>query len=251
MPWMATTRPLAVASRTPSRAPPIGPRSEAEPIIPSKVAVAPRSRAGRQHDWPRRLLCHDRGRAVNTIQTNATHSTIAGGVWNTNTGPYAMIPGGRQNSAAKYAFAAGRRAKADHEGAFVWADSTDANFASTSSNQFLVARVATSVSAPTIPNRPPCRRHGDSRRLLWFRGRAHQHRLVRFATGRGDQHPNRRHPGRHLQCATGLIIESRTSDPPSPAVGRIWLRTTSNPTRKETYARSQLSNQNRRQKSKL
>jgi hypothetical protein len=39
---------------------------------------------------------------------------------------------------ASYAFAAGRRAKANHTGAFVWADSTDADFASTGTNQFLI-----------------------------------------------------------------------------------------------------------------
>jgi hypothetical protein len=39
---------------------------------------------------------------------------------------------------ASYAFAAGRRAKANHTGAFVWADSTDADFASTGANQFLI-----------------------------------------------------------------------------------------------------------------
>ena len=27
------------------------------------------------------------------------------------------------------------------------------------------------------------------------------------------------------QQATGLCVENRTSDPPSPAVGQIWLRT--------------------------
>jgi hypothetical protein len=34
--------------------------------------------------------------------------------------------------------AAGRRAKANHDGAFVWADNTDADFASTAANQFLI-----------------------------------------------------------------------------------------------------------------
>jgi hypothetical protein len=48
------------------------------------------------------------------------------------------IPGGRQNAATNYAFAAGRRAKAFHTGAFVWADSQNVDFASTTSNQFNV-----------------------------------------------------------------------------------------------------------------
>jgi hypothetical protein len=37
-----------------------------------------------------------------------------------------------------YSFAAGRRAKAVHDGAFVWADQTDADFSSTASDQFLI-----------------------------------------------------------------------------------------------------------------
>jgi hypothetical protein len=42
------------------------------------------------------------------------------------------IPGGRDNLAAgDYSFAAGHRAKANDNGAFVWADSTDADFSST------------------------------------------------------------------------------------------------------------------------
>jgi hypothetical protein len=38
----------------------------------------------------------------------------------------------------RYSFAAGRRAKAYHDGAFVWADSTDADFASSANDQFAV-----------------------------------------------------------------------------------------------------------------
>ena len=42
------------------------------------------------------------------------------------------------NFATNYAFAAGRRAKANHQGAFVWGDSTFADIASTANNQFLI-----------------------------------------------------------------------------------------------------------------
>ena len=38
----------------------------------------------------------------------------------------------------RFRIAAGRRAKANHNGTFVWADSTDADFASTGLNQFLI-----------------------------------------------------------------------------------------------------------------
>jgi len=65
-------------------------------------------------------------------------STIAGGGGNETVGDYGTIPGGHLNVATNYAFAAGRRAKATNTGSFVWADSTDANFASTGINQFLI-----------------------------------------------------------------------------------------------------------------
>lgn len=80
------------------------------------------------------------GGSVNVIGSNAVAATIDGGVANTVQpyGEFATIPGGRDNSATNWAFAAGRRAKAIHSGAFVWADSTDADFASTGSNQFLI-----------------------------------------------------------------------------------------------------------------
>lgn len=49
------------------------------------------------------------------------------------------MPGGDGNLAGgSYSFAAGRRAQATHQGAFVWADSTDADFASAAANQFSV-----------------------------------------------------------------------------------------------------------------
>jgi hypothetical protein len=54
-------------------------------------------------------------------------------------GLFATIPGGRSNVAAgQYSFAAGHRARAGHDGAFVWADSTDADFGSGATNQFLI-----------------------------------------------------------------------------------------------------------------
>jgi len=75
----------------------------------------------------------------------ASSSTIGGGANNrTGTsgifvGDYATIPGGRNNIASRDdSFAAGRQAEAKHDGAFVWADSTDASVTSTGSNQFLI-----------------------------------------------------------------------------------------------------------------
>ncbi|HSU55625.1 MAG TPA: tail fiber domain-containing protein, partial [Candidatus Dormibacteraeota bacterium] len=74
--------------------------------------------------------------------------------------PYATIPGGRENAATSYAFAAGRRAKANHTGAFVWADSTDADFASTGNNQFLI-RAAGGVGIGVTKPAARLHVHGD------------------------------------------------------------------------------------------
>jgi len=60
---------------------------------------------------------------------------IAGGQDNVVNGYFGTIPGGQENAATNYAFAAGRRAKANHDGAFVWADSTNADFVSTAKNE--------------------------------------------------------------------------------------------------------------------
>ncbi len=66
-------------------------------------------------------------------------STVAGGISNTASGGWSTVSGGRKNIAAgDYSFAAGYRAKANHEGAFVWSDSTNVDFASTGENQFLI-----------------------------------------------------------------------------------------------------------------
>jgi len=66
-------------------------------------------------------------------------STISGGVRNEATESSSTVPGGADNLAAgQYSFAAGRRAKANHNGSFVWGDSTASDFASTMSNQFRV-----------------------------------------------------------------------------------------------------------------
>jgi hypothetical protein len=49
------------------------------------------------------------------------------------------VPGGYFNAATgDYSFAAGSRAKANHRGSFVWADSLDADFASTANDQLSI-----------------------------------------------------------------------------------------------------------------
>jgi len=48
------------------------------------------------------------------------------------------VPGGQLNDAtAPYSFAAGRQAKATHEGCFVWGDSTDADVTCADDNRFI------------------------------------------------------------------------------------------------------------------
>ena len=69
----------------------------------------------------------------------AQNSVVGGGNGNTASGQYSVVPGGYSNAAANnFSFAAGRRAKANHQGAFVWGDSTDADVSSTTNNQFVV-----------------------------------------------------------------------------------------------------------------
>lgn len=82
-------------------------------------------------------------------------STVGGGEINNAAGLYATIPGGLWNTAGDYSFAAGRRAKANHQGAFVWADSQDADFASAANNEFAIraqngVRIAASGDGATV-----------------------------------------------------------------------------------------------------
>ena len=68
-----------------------------------------------------------------------TAAVVAGGMNNYASGNFSTIAGGTGNSAAgDYALAAGRRALAQDNGTFVWADSQNADFASSNTNQFLI-----------------------------------------------------------------------------------------------------------------
>ena len=56
----------------------------------------------------------------------ANESSVGGGFLNRASGQRATIPGGSHNAASgAYSFAAGRRARATHQGAFVWGDGID------------------------------------------------------------------------------------------------------------------------------
>ena len=85
------------------------------------------------------VISGGRGNRITGSQLEV-YATIGGGQGNTvlTNAPYATIPGGFSNAASAYSFAAGNRAKAIHQGSFVWADSTNVDFSTTASNQFLI-----------------------------------------------------------------------------------------------------------------
>jgi hypothetical protein len=96
---------------------------------------------------------------ANDDPRDAEYATVAGGANNNASGSYAMVLGGSSNVAAgSYSLAAGRRAKisAAQRGAFVFADSTNADFSSAAANEFAVratggARIVTGVDASGNP----------------------------------------------------------------------------------------------------
>jgi hypothetical protein len=99
------------------------------------------------------------GGRVNSIRNNATSSSIGGGFQNEIRGNYATIPGGDFNVAGTNGFAAGHRAKAVHNGSFVWGDATDTDVSSTGTNQFVVrasggVRFLTSGAGVTVDGLP-------------------------------------------------------------------------------------------------
>jgi hypothetical protein len=75
----------------------------------------------------------------NQNRANGLYSLIGGGTGNRTEGQSSIVPAGNFNVAVgAFSFASGLRAKANHNGTFVWADSTNADFASTGINQFLI-----------------------------------------------------------------------------------------------------------------
>jgi hypothetical protein len=72
-------------------------------------------------------------------QATVQYATVGGGTGNAATNDDATVPGGSGNLAGgAHSFAAGFRAKALHAGSFVWADSMNADFVSSATDQFLV-----------------------------------------------------------------------------------------------------------------
>lgn len=91
-----------------------------------------------------------------TIHSNSLYAVIAGGQANVigTNATFGMVLGGFANEVrATNALAAGRRAKALHQGSFVWADSTDADFFSTANDQFNI-RAAGACGSKQRPEAP-------------------------------------------------------------------------------------------------
>jgi hypothetical protein len=90
------------------------------------------------------------GNFLNPNQVTGNLGTVSGGSAN-SAGNLGTVPGGSANSATgQYSFAAGRRAKANHQGTFVWADSQNSDFASTANNQFLIrAGLGVGINTPS------------------------------------------------------------------------------------------------------
>jgi hypothetical protein len=66
-------------------------------------------------------------------------ATVGGGYGNQSTSDFAVVPGGQFNAASGISsFAAGQYASAQHDGAFVWADYSERQFASAAANEFAV-----------------------------------------------------------------------------------------------------------------
>ena len=79
----------------------------------------------------------------NNNTASGIYATVNGGEGNFATGYVSTVAGGASNTAAgQISFAAGQQAQANHDGTFVWNDSSDLifghNFASTAPNQFLI-----------------------------------------------------------------------------------------------------------------
>ena len=79
------------------------------------------------------------GGAFNTARNDASYSSVSGGISNLCAGYCSTVPGGEANQAGgDFSLAAGRRAQAAHAGAFVWADSVDADLISSTNDEFSV-----------------------------------------------------------------------------------------------------------------
>jgi trimeric autotransporter adhesin len=92
----------------------------------------------------------------NSNTASGVQATVGGGQNNIASGSHSTVPGGLNNLAlGSYSFAAGRRAKAEHLGAFVWGAGTDTDIKSPAINTFVVRAPGGiwlgTTSNPSIP----------------------------------------------------------------------------------------------------
>ena len=150
--------------------------------------------------------------------SGGSYSTIGGGFGNTNSGAYSVVPGGWRNSAlGDYSYASGRRARANHPGTFVWADAQDADFNSTSNNQFNVradgsVRFVTSGAGMTLDGQPvlagsvgPGQLTGTYSNAVTFNNGANSFNGVHTGNGAGLTSLNA------SQLASGTVPDARLS----------------------------------------
>jgi hypothetical protein len=98
-------------------------------------------------------------RAGTLTDDQVQYATVAGGSHNSANGLASTVPGGMSNDAAgAYSFAAGRRAivNSGHDGAFLFADSSDFDFSSRAPNEFAVratggVRLVTAIDSSGSP----------------------------------------------------------------------------------------------------
>jgi trimeric autotransporter adhesin len=127
-------------------------------------------------------------------------ATVAGGLNNIANGFRSSIPGGSNNVAnGNYSFAAGLRAKAEHAGTFVWADSENSDFTSTEDRQFLI-RAAGGVGINT--NNPA--------RMLHMRGDESNTPTMLFESD--DAPEERRIAALFMNVSTGHMSIGRMTD---------------------------------------
>jgi hypothetical protein len=100
---------------------------------------------GGQSNYARDAYCFVGGGRNNSAgypdgdPNSAYYSTVGGGFQNHAYGRYSTVPGGDNCTAiGQFSFAAGKMAKAKHDGSFVWADNTTENFESDTTNQFKI-----------------------------------------------------------------------------------------------------------------
>jgi hypothetical protein len=124
----------------------------------------------------------------NRVKANKFWASIGGGLANVVSGTVGTVPGGYANEAFDNSLAAGRRAKARHDGSFVWADaSVDADFATTTNYQFLI-RAAGGVGIGGPPQDAALDVEGDihinNHDLLLRGGNDRNHGLAWYGSGK-------------------------------------------------------------------